>query len=73
VTRFIGALLFVTALLVAAPARADHPVGGRVIAGLSPLLSALLTGALAFLVALVVIVIVMVMTKPRHREPEEPE
>jgi len=72
--RGIAALTFVAASLAAGPAYADHPVGGRMIAGLSPLMSALLTGALAFLVALVVIVVVMVMTKPRAgRDPKDTE
>lgn len=74
VTHGIAALAFVTTALTATAASADHPVGGRMIAGLSPLMSALLTGALAFLVALVVIVVVMVMTKPRgNRETEDTE
>jgi divalent metal cation (Fe/Co/Zn/Cd) transporter len=74
VTRGIAAVTLAVTALSAAPANADHPVGGRMISGLSPLMSALLTGALAFLVALVVIVVVMVMTKPRGgRETEDTE
>jgi type IV secretory pathway VirB2 component (pilin) len=52
-------------LLVAAtatPALADHGSPIR-IEGMSPLMSALVTGALAFVVALVVVVVIMVLTR----------
>jgi len=64
VTSVALALLALAA--TATPALADHP-GPIRIEGLSPLMSALLTGALAFLVALVVVVVVMVMTR---KDPE---
>ena len=54
-------LVTVTALL-AAPAWADHPGPFRS-EGMSPLTAALLTGGLAFLVALIVVVVVVVLTK----------
>jgi len=52
-------------LLLAAPATpafADHGSPIR-IEGMSPLMSALVTGALAFLVALVVVVVILVLTR----------
>jgi len=64
VTRVLAALSFaVVAWLVAAPAFADHPAPFRV-EGMSPLASALITGGLAFVVALVVVVLIMVLTRP---------
>lgn len=55
--------LVVLAVLVATPALADHPGPFRV-EGMSPLITALVTGGLAFGVALVVVVLVMVLTRP---------
>ena len=46
----------------ARPALADHPGAFRM-EGLSPLMTALVTGGLAFLVALVVVVVIMVLTR----------
>jgi type IV secretory pathway VirB2 component (pilin) len=60
VTRAAAAILLVAA--AATPALADHGSPIR-IEGMSPLVSALLTGALAFLVALVVVVVIMVLTR----------
>jgi hypothetical protein len=54
-----------TGLLGAAPALADHPAPFRT-EGMSPLTSALLTGALAFVVALIVVVVVMLLTRPKQ-------
>ena len=59
-TRAAVATLLVAA--TATPALADHGSPIR-IEGMSPLMSALLTGALAFLVALVVVVVIMVLTR----------
>ena len=70
-TRRAATLAFGVTLIASTPAGADHPMGGRLIGGLSPMLTALLTGALAFVVALVVIVVVMVVTKPRPRESNQ--
>ena len=56
-------LLAAAALAAAAPAFADHPGPIRV-EGMSPLMTALVTGGLAFLVALVVVVLVMALTRP---------
>lgn len=52
------------AVLSAAPACADHPGPFRV-EGMSPLTTALLTGGLAFAVALIVVVLVVVLTRKR--------
>ena len=55
--------VLISALVLApTPAFADHPGPFRV-EGMSPLTSALLTGGLALLVALVVVVIVLVLTR----------
>ena len=62
VTRALALLMTATALLLAAPAWADHPGPFRS-EGMSPLMAALLTGGLAFLVALIVVVVVVVLTK----------
>ena len=59
-TRAAVAILLVAA--TAAPAFADHGSPIR-IEGMSPLVSALITGALAFVVALVVVVVIMVLTR----------
>ncbi len=59
-TRATVAILLVAA--TATPALADHGSPIR-IEGMSPLMSALLTGALAFVVALVVVVVIMVLTR----------
>jgi type IV secretory pathway VirB2 component (pilin) len=59
VTRAAVVILIVA---TAATALADHPGPFRV-EGMSPLMTALLTGALAFLVALVVVVVIMVLTR----------
>ena len=56
-------LVVVAVLAAATPALADHPGPFRV-EGLSPLATALLTGGIAFLLALVVVVLVMVLTRP---------
>ena len=60
VTRIPLAILLVAA--TATPALADHGSPIR-IEGMSPLMSALVTGALAFVVALVVVVVIMVLTR----------
>jgi hypothetical protein len=57
-------LALVTAL-VPAPALADHPGGAMRVEGMSPLMSAVLTGGLAFLVALVVVAVILVLTRKR--------
>ena len=49
-------------LTSATPALADHPGPIRA-EGMSPLMSALLTGALAFVLALVMVVVIMVLTR----------
>lgn len=49
--------------LAATPAAADHPAPFR-FEGMSPLATALITGGLAFLVALIVVVLVIVLTRP---------
>ena len=54
-------ILFLLAATVT-PAFADHGSPIR-IEGMSPLMSALVTGALAFLVALVVVVVILVLTR----------
>jgi hypothetical protein len=59
------ALAILVGLLAAAPALADHGAPFRV-DGMSPLTSALLTGALAFVAALVVVVVVMLLTRPKQ-------
>ena len=60
VTRIALAILLVAA--TATPALADHGSPIR-IEGMGPLMSALVTGALAFVVALVVVVVIMVLTR----------
>ena len=60
VTRIALAILLVAA--TATPAFADHGSPIR-IEGMGPLMSALVTGALAFVVALVVVVVIMVLTR----------
>jgi hypothetical protein len=67
VTRII--LIVAVALAAAAPALADHPGPVR-IEGMSPLMTALVTGGLAFLVALVVVVLVMALTRPSADQSE---
>ena len=59
-TRIALTILLVAAM--ATTALADHGSPIRV-EGMSPLMSALVTGALAFLVALVVVVVIMVLTR----------
>ncbi len=59
----VALVLFLTLTLAATPARADHGAAFRV-EGLSPLASALLTGGLALLVALIVAVLIIVFTRP---------
>jgi hypothetical protein len=63
-------VVVVATLAAATPALADHPAPFRV-EGMSPLTTALLTGGLAFLVALVVVVLVMVLTRPSADRSEE--
>ena len=65
-TRTAVAILVIAA--TATPALADHGSPIR-IEGMSPLMSALLTGALAFVVALVVVVVIMVLTR-KGPDPE---
>jgi uncharacterized membrane-anchored protein len=72
VTRIVGTLAFVATLMASISARADHPGPFRV-EGMGPLISALLTGALAFAVALVVIVVVMVVTRPSSKHEPGPD
>ena len=63
----------VAAVAAATPAFADHPGPFRV-EGMSPLATALVTGGVAFLVALVVVVLVMVLTRPSaDRQEREKE
>ena len=57
-----AALILLLLAAAATPAFADHGSPIR-IEGMSPLMSALVTGALAFLVALVVVVVVLVLTR----------
>ena len=61
VTRPLAAV-FTFVVLLAAPAWADHPGPFRS-EGMSPLMTALITAGLAFLVALVVVVIVVLLTR----------
>lgn len=68
----VVASLVVLAALVATPALADHPAPFRV-EGMSPLTTALITGGLAFAVALVVVVLVMVLTRPSADRSEAEE
>ena len=67
-TRVLLSALVLAAVTVA-PAFADHPGPFRT-EGMSPLTTALITGGLALLVALVVVVLVMVLTKPRPDRSE---
>ena len=63
-----AALAGLIAVATPTPALADH--GGPLrVEGMSPLMSALLTGALAFVVALVVVVIIIVLTR-KGPDPE---
>ena len=55
------------ALVVTAPAWADHP-GGLRTEGMNPVVAALLWAATAFLVAMAIVAIVTVLT--RRRPPE---
>jgi hypothetical protein len=59
------ALAIAAVLLAAAPALADHPGPFRT-DGMSPLGSALLTGGLAFAVALIVVILVSLLTRKRQ-------
>jgi hypothetical protein len=59
--RFLAGVAAAT--LAATPAFADHPAPFRV-EGMSPLTTALITGGLAFLVALIVVVLIVVLTRP---------
>ena len=60
-----AALAIAAVLLAAAPALADHPGPFRT-EGLSPLTSALLTGGLAFAVALIVVIVVSLLTRKKQ-------
>ena len=62
-------LLAVAATLAATPAYADHPGAFR-IEGMSPLATALITGGLALLVALIVVVLIIVFTRPSPDRPD---
>jgi hypothetical protein len=53
------------ALLLAAPAWADHPGGGLPSESWSPLTSALVFGGLALLAGVIVVVIVALLTRRR--------
>jgi hypothetical protein len=65
-----GITLAIVAVLAAvSPAFADHPGPFRV-EGMSPLMTALITGGIAFLLALVVVVLVMVLTRPSADRPQ---
>ena len=55
--------------LLTSPAFADHP-GPLRVEGMSPLMTALVTGGLALGVALIVVVLVMVLTRPSPRGSE---
>jgi hypothetical protein len=55
---------------LAAPAWADHPLGGALRQPADPLLTAVLWGAAALLVAVVVMLIALAFTR-RTAEPEE--
>lgn len=57
------------AVLVAAPAWADHPAGLRS-AGWSPLTAALVFGGLALLAGAVVVIIVVILTRRGETSPE---
>ena len=61
----IAALVIVAALLAPAPVLADHGAPFRT-DGMGALTSALLTGGLAFVVALIVVVVVVLLTRPRQ-------
>ena len=63
------ALAVVVFALLASQAFADHPGPFRV-EGMSPLVTALVTGGLALGVALIVVVLVMVLTRPSPRGSE---
>jgi hypothetical protein len=58
----VRCILALALVLAPTPALADHPGPFRV-EGMSPLTSALLTGGLALLVALVVVVVILVLTR----------
>jgi type IV secretory pathway VirB2 component (pilin) len=58
----IRIVALVATVLAATPAYADHPGPFRV-EGMSPLMTALLTGGLALLVALIVVVLIMLFTR----------
>ena len=60
----------VFACALAAPAWADHPLGGDLRKPADPLLTAVLWGAVALLVAVVVMLIALAFTR-RTAEPEE--
>ena len=57
------------AVLVTAPAWADHPAGLRS-AGWSPLTAALVFGGLALLAGAVVVIIVVILTRRGETSPE---
>ena len=57
------------AVLLAAPAWADHPAGLRS-AGWSPLTAALVFGGLALLAGAVVVIIVVILTRRGETSPE---
>jgi hypothetical protein len=57
------------AVLLAAPAWADHPAGLRS-AGWSPLTAALVFGGLALLAGAIVVIIVVILTRRGETSPE---
>ena len=66
------ALAVMAAQLVAASAWADHGVGGGSgSAAMSPLLTALLWAAAAFLVGIALVAIVTVLTRRRPSQPDD--
>jgi hypothetical protein len=69
---WLRACLPLAALFAATPAFADHPAPFRV-EGMSPLMTALLTGGLAFLVALIAVVLIVVLTRPSGDRSEDTE
>lgn len=64
------ALAAVIALLVAAPAWADHGAGGGT-APMNPLVTALLWAGTAFLLGIALVAIVSVLTRRRPSRPDD--
>jgi hypothetical protein len=69
--REVTRALVLASALLPTPAWADHPGAFRV-EGMSPLMTALVTGGLALLVALIVVVLIMALTRP-SADQSDPE